>query len=71
MLCHHKLHRRQDILLHGIIVAGQCYTHPLRLSDFPIDHPLAKIYNSSAMAARDDPQFSNDVFASRVKAVVA
>ena len=67
LLCNHKLRCRQDILLHGVIVASQCYTHPLRLSDFPIDHPLATIYNSSAMAARDDPQFAKDFFAGTVK----
>jgi len=47
LIYHHKLRRRQDILLHGIIVAGQCYTHPLRLPDLPIDHPLTTIYISS------------------------
>ena len=65
LICHHKLRRRQDILLHGVIVAGQCYTHPLRLLDFPIDHPLATIYNSC------DPQFAKDVFAGTVNAVAA
>ena len=69
ILCRHKIRRRQDILVHGVIISGQCYTHPLLLPDLPIDHHMANIYNSSALAIATDPVFARECMVDHVKAI--
>ena len=70
-LCRHKIRRRQDILVHGVVISGQCYTHPLLLHDLPIDHPMANLHNSSAFARAHDPVFAHECLEAHVLAIVS
>ena len=68
--CHHKKRRRQDILLRGIVRAGQsCYSHPLLLPDLPVDHPQAMIHNYSEFAMLSDRDFAKAWLTGLVKAI--
>ena len=54
----HRLRRCQDVVVHGVLVNGKCYTAPLIPPDLPTDHPEATPANSCAKALADDPEFA-------------
>lgn len=56
----HKLKRNLDVVVHGILRSGKCYTHTLIPCDQPIDSPVASIATSSAYAAATDAAFAKD-----------
>ena len=55
--CHHRVTFCKNITLHGVLIAGKCYSHPCLIPDLPITHPEATIYNSQAFALKYDPAF--------------
>ena len=55
--CHHRATFAKNIILHGVLIAGKCYSHPCMIPDLPLDHPEATIYNSQAFAVKRDPAF--------------
>ena len=55
--CHHRTTFAKNITLHGVLIAGKCYSHPCLIPDLPLKHPEATIYNSQAFALKHDPAF--------------
>jgi len=57
LACHHRTTFAKNIHVHGVLVAGTCYSHPCIIPDLPLAHPEATIYNSQAFALKHDPAF--------------
>jgi len=70
-ICTHKLRHRQDIVVHGVVISGQCYTHPLLLPDLPLDHHMTNLHNSSAFAIANDPVFAHECTVEHVWSIVS
>ena len=70
-LCSHNKRRRKYIFVHGVIISGQCYLHPLLLPDLPTDHPMATMHNLSALALATDPVFARKCNVAHVKSIVS
>ena len=60
LICHHRYSHSQDIVMHGVIKDGQCYTHPFILPDMPDDSPYANCATSSTYALKADPTFKEE-----------
>ena len=71
LTCHHWLHKSQNIVVEGIIIAGNKYTHPLIVPDLPLNHPGANSSNSSEYAMRNDPDFVQAVNVAAIESAVA
>ena len=54
----HRLRRSQDIVVHGVLIDGKCYTDELILPDLASDHPQATSDTSSAFNVAHDPEFA-------------
>ena len=61
MTCHHWLRTSQNIVVAGVIIAGNKYTHPLSAPDLPLNHPGLNSYNSNEYAIKNDPEFVNAI----------
>ena len=46
VVCTHHLRSTQDIIVHGVLLDGKCYTHPLIPPLLPVSHPHASPLNS-------------------------
>ena len=53
----HRLRHSQDVLVHGILRHGKCYTAPLIPPNLGGDHENATAATSSAVARTEDPEF--------------
>jgi hypothetical protein len=60
LTCAHKIAPSKNILLYGVVLGGQCYSHPLILPDLPINHPAATSANSMRFALAHDNNFINE-----------
>ena len=67
----HRLRHSQDIVMHGILRHGKCYTAPLIPPDLPADHPNATPSTSSAKALEDDPDFAAACERATIQAIFA
>ena len=54
----HRLRRSQDVVVHGVLHHGKCYTHPLIPPCLPADHPSATAATSVDVALKSDPDFA-------------
>lgn len=54
----HRLRKSQDLLVHGVLIHGKCYTHGLIPPNLTSNHPAANPQNSSALAIKSDPDFA-------------
>ena len=54
----HRLRRSQDIIIHGVIIAGKCYTHGLILPLVNSDDPIACANNCIDILKEEDPEFA-------------
>ena len=52
----HKLKTTNDVVLHGVLMSGKCYTHAL----IPPDLPHGESLSASAKCAEDDPDFAEE-----------
>ena len=50
LTCTHKLSSARDIHIHGDIIDGKCFTHPLIARDLPSNHEMATELNSLDVA---------------------
>ena len=57
LTCHHHLRSFQNIVVEGVIIAGNSYTHPLIAPDLSLNHPGANSYNSKEYTMKNDPDF--------------
>ena len=69
LTCHHRLRKSQNIVVEGVIISGNKYTHPLIAPDLPSHHPGANSYNSKEYAMKNDPDFVQAVQAVNVAAI--
>ena len=60
LTCFHKKNRNRNITVHGTIIDGQCYTHPLILPDLDNASPYANCATSSAYAIKADDAFRKE-----------
>ena len=54
LICHHKLCTTQDIILHGVIMAGNCYIHALITPNLHFNHSSANSCNSKEYTVNND-----------------
>ena len=66
VVCHHKLTKSKNIVMHGRLIAGQLYTHPLILPDVQETNLIATAKNCLNLARKCDTSFA-DVCANAVK----
>ena len=71
LTCHHRLRKYQNIVVEGIIISGNKYTHPLIVPDLPLNHPGANSYNSKEYAMKNDPDFVQAVNVAAIETDVA
>ena len=71
LTCHHCLHSSQNIVVEGVIIAGNSYTHPLIAPDLPLNHPGPNSYNSKEYAMKNDPDFVQAVNNATIEAANA
>ena len=57
--CHHRLRSSEDILVHGLLRHGKCYTAPLIPPILPISHSDANESNSVEYTRQHDPDFND------------
>jgi hypothetical protein len=69
LTCHHRLSRRRNLTIYGVLIGGQCYTHPLILPDVDVANPFATARNSIDCAKRNDPSFAT-LCANSVRATI-
>ena len=50
LICHHRKSKQRNIVIHGRLLGGQPYTHPLILPDLPASNPKASDKNSFELA---------------------
>ena len=60
LTCYHKQCSRKNVTVHGVIIDGQCYTHPLILPDLDQESPYANCATSSAFALKADEAFRHE-----------
>ena len=53
----HKLKHSNDVIVHGILNSGKCYTNALIPPDLPRDSANATAHTSSTIAIEEDPEF--------------
>ena len=68
LTCHHQLNTSHNITVDSIIIASNCYTHPLIAPDLPLNHLGAISYNSKEYALKHDPEFSQACHVATVQA---
>ena len=71
LACHHCLRSSQDIVVEGVIIAGNSYTHPPIAPDLPLSHPGANSYNSRKYTMKHDPEFVQTVNVAVIKTALA
>ena len=71
LTCHHYLRLSQNIVVEGVSIAGNSYTHPLIAPDLPLNHPGANSYNSKDYAMKNDPEFVQAINIADIEAAVA
>ena len=69
--CHHCLRSTQNIVVEGVIIAGNGYTDPLVAPDLPLNHPAANSYNSKGYANKNDPDFNQTCHVATIEVTVA
>eukprot|EP00536_Pseudo-nitzschia_multiseries_P004809 jgi/Psemu1/10927/gm1.10927_g len=57
IICHHKQSTAKSIVLHGSIIDGQCFMHPVLIPDVDFASPYANCATSSAYALATDMEF--------------
>ena len=67
----HRLRRSQDVVVHGVLRHGKCYTAPLIPPDLPADHPNATPSTSSEAAKAADPEFKAACERATIQAIYA
>ncbi len=60
MTASHRLRKSQDVVVHGLLRAGKCYTHGLIPPILEADHPKASSLNSIELAKLEDPEFAEE-----------
>ena len=70
IICHHRRSKARNIVIHGRLLGGQLYTHPLILPDVDADSPRATFRNSFNLARTKDTSFV-DVCKHAVNAEIA
>jgi len=60
--CHgrHKLKSTKDVIMHGVLLNGKCYTNALIPPDVSPDSDNATVHNSSVLAMQADPAFAKE-----------
>ena len=58
LVCYHKRVAAKDIVLHGRIIGGQTFTHPLILPDHPASSLYASVTQSIQEAKKSDKSFA-------------
>ena len=71
LTCHHRLCTSQKIVVEGVIIAGNKYTHPLIAPRLYLNHPGSNSYNSSEYAIKHDPDFVYAVNVAAIETTVA
>ena len=71
LTCHRQLRKSQNIVVEGVIIAGNKYTHPLIAPDLPLNHHGSNSYNSSEYAMKNDPDFVHAVNVAAIETAVA
>ena len=71
LTCHHRLRKSQNIVVEGVVISGNKYTHPLIAPDLPANHPGANSYNSQEYAIKNDPGFVQAVNVAAIETAVA
>ena len=71
LTCHNQLRISQNIIVEGVIITGNKYTHPLIAPDLPLNHPGANSYNSKEYALKNDPDFVQAVNVAAIETAVA
>ena len=54
----HRLKNSNDVIIHGVLSHGKCYTGALITPDVSVDSDKATVHNSSAKALESDPEFA-------------
>ena len=67
----HRLRHSQDVVIHGILRHGKCYTQPLILPELPGTHPCASPSNSVAATLAADPDFASACERATLQAIYA
>jgi len=67
----HRLRRSQDVIVHGLLRHGKCYTGPLIPPNLSREHPMATPSTSSAAAIAADPHFARACERATVQAIYA
>ena len=57
IICHHRRSTARNIVLHGAILNGQCYSHPILIPDLNEESPYVNCATSSNFAMRTDQEF--------------
>ena len=57
IICHHRRSTARNIVLHGAIINGQCYSHPILIPDLNEDSPYANCATSYNFAMKTDQEF--------------
>ena len=60
LTCYHKRSSTRNVTVHGTILDGQCFTHPLLLPDLDQESPYANCATSSAFALQADDAFRQE-----------
>jgi len=56
----HKLKSTKDVIMHGVLLNGKCYTNALIPPDASPDSDKATVHNSSVLAMQADPAFAKE-----------
>ena len=71
LTCHHRLRKSQNIVVEGVGISGNKYTHPLIAPELPANHPGANSYNSKEYALKNDPDFVQAVNVAAIETAVS
>ena len=67
----HRKRRSQDVMVHGILLHGKCYTGALIPPNLEASHPKASPKTSVESAIADDPDFAADCERATIQAIYA
>ena len=71
MTGHHPIRKSQNIVVEGVIIAGNKYTHPIIAPDLPLNYRGSNSYNSSEHTMKNDPNFVHAVNVAAIEIAVA